>query len=187
LADTPTLALASLSERHRGITPEIGAAYAQAAGVCLSRHYQPPVAVRVTADAREDVQYRTEWSLLTQHELDAWGNRDDATRDGAYCMALAGIEQHLGLVAIGRAPVGSGADYYVGPPGSEVNPLDGLLDLENAFRLEVSGIDSADGEARILARVREKVEQARSGKSNLPAIAGVVAFNLLRIVFRNVQ
>lgn len=83
--------------------------------------------------------------------------------------------------------MGSGADYYVGPRGSEVNPADGLLDLENAFRLEVSGIDSADGEARMFGRVREKVEQARSGRSNVPAIAGVVAFNLLQIVFRNVQ
>jgi hypothetical protein len=187
LTETPLLAILTLAERHLGLTPPIAASYAEAAAVCLSRHHQPPATLLVTADTREDSHYQVAWSSPTARQLQAWGHPDDATRDGAYCIALAAIEQHLGLVALGRVPRGGGADYYVGPPGSEVNPVDGLLDLEQAFRLEVSGIDRAGGEARLLGRVREKVEQARNGQSILPAIAGVTAFDLLRVIFRNVE
>ena len=54
-------------------------------------------------------------------------------------------------------------------------------DLEVSYRLEVSGTDDGN-EAAIHARLRQKLEQARKGSSNLPAIASVVGFAALRIV-----
>jgi hypothetical protein len=45
-------------------------------------------------------------------------------------------------------------------------------------RLEVSGIDRCT-ESEALYRIRQKVQQAQRGKSDLPALASVVAFNLL--------
>jgi len=55
-----------------------------------------------------------------------------------------------------------------------------LHDLEASYRLEVSGTDEGN-ETTIFARLRQKLEQARKGSSNLPAIASVVGFAALRI------
>lgn len=97
----------------------------------------------------------------------AHNNADDATRDGAYSISLAVTEVELGLVAIGRAETRTGADYYAAPIG--------VQDFEQAYRLEVSGLDRGN-KSDINRRLREKVQQAHSGKSNLPAIASVVGF-----------
>jgi hypothetical protein len=61
----------------------------------------------------------------------------------------------------------TGADYYVAPTASG--------DLEGAYRLEVSGTNHGDASA-VKTRLKEKVEQARAGDSNLPAIACVAGF-----------
>jgi hypothetical protein len=132
-----------------------------------------------------DGRYRLHWSQPTDTERRAWANRDDATRDGAYCVVLAAAEVHLGLVAIGRAEASTGADYYLGRPGDGVNVADGELDFEGAIRIEISGLDRGT-ETQLLQRVAQKVGQARRGKSNLPAMAGVAGFGLLRVVFRRV-
>ncbi len=171
---------------HPGLTARLGGAYGEAARVCLARHHVPPVSLLITADGKIAASYRLRWRPPSAMERRAWGNHDDATRDGAYGMALAAVEVHLGLVALARAEGRTGADYYVGPVGSHVNPIDGELDLEAAFRLEISGIDAGD-EAQLLYRLRQKVAQARRGHSNLPAMAGVVGFLLLQVLFETVS
>jgi hypothetical protein len=177
--------LRALHHLHKGLTEAIAACYAEAAAVCLSRHHVPPASLRVSAEDIEDRSYRTSWPNPTERQEGAWANRDDATRDGAYCVVIAAVGVHLGLVAVARAETKTGADYYLVRADRIVSESDGGLDLEEAVRLEVSGIDRCPGEAHILHRVSTKVEQARQGRSNLPAIAGVVAFNLLRVIFRN--
>jgi hypothetical protein len=77
------------------------------------------------------------------------------------------MEKELGLVAISRADTRTGADYYLGMPED--------LDLEGAFRLEVSGVDQGDASV-IRRRLKEKEAQARRGDSCLPAYACVVGF-----------
>ena len=74
-----------------------------------------------------------------------------------------------------RAETGTGADYYVAPPGK------GLEDLEDCFRLEVSGTDAED-RSTLERRLRDKVRQALDGMSSLPAVAGVVGFPSLQIL-----
>jgi hypothetical protein len=74
-----------------------------------------------------------------------------------------------GLYAVRRAETGTGADYYIGPPGSGVN------DLEECLRLEVSGVDHGD-EKEVLKRLSAKVRPARAGNGSLPAVAGVFGF-----------
>ena len=100
-------------------------------------------------------------------------------------MTLAAAEVHLGLVAYGRTGRGTGADYYIGPQ-DDFDAADADINLEGAYRLEVSGIDRCQSDWALEARIRQKVGQARAGRSSLPALAGVVAFNLLRIAFREV-
>ena len=176
--------LARLHERHPGLTRAIAESYAEAAAVCLDRHHQSPVFVRVSGE-QSSVEYELTWPRSTGRQVGAWANADDATRDGAYSLALGAAECHLGLVALARARTRTGADYPVGPAGSEVSPQDGELDLEAAARLEVSGIDRCDHEADLLYRLRSKVRQTRRPRLASAAIAGVVAFNLGRVAFQN--
>jgi hypothetical protein len=69
----------------------------------------------------------------------------------------------------------TGADYYVNLPGA------GGDDLETAIRLEVSGI--SDGNLILIeSRLKQKLNQAAKGSSNLPALAVVVGFAHLKIV-----
>jgi len=186
-ASSPDLSLDTLAERHPGLTPEVAATYAQAAAVCLSRHHEPPVAVRVSRDADEIADYAVTWDLPTQRVRAAWANADDATRDGAYCLVLAAAEGQLGLIAFSRASVRSGADYLMGRNTVIANPVDGLIDLEHAIHLEISGIDRCRGEFDLERRVQQKVQQVRGGSRGRPSMAGVVAFNMRRIVFRSVD
>jgi len=181
------LDLDTLSERHYGITTEIGASYAQAASVCLSRRHVPSAIMMISTDDQSPDPHRIDWTVPTERVQASWANHDDATRDGAYGIVLAAADSHLGLVTLGRAIVGSGADYLIGPGGTNINSLDGLIDYETAIRLEVSGIDRCRGESALERRVRQKVRQALAGNSIQPAIAGVVAFDMLRIVFRSVS
>ena len=74
-----------------------------------------------------------------------------------------------GLVAVRRADVKTGADYYVAPPGTQAS------DLENCIRIEISGVDHGNA-ATVTRRLNDKLEQTALGNSNLPAIAGVVGF-----------
>ena len=119
------------------------------------------------------------WSATTKQVRGAWANKIDATEAGAYACALAGAELSRGHVAVRRAETGTGADYYVGPPGS------GVDDLEYCRRLEVSGVDVGDGQ-RLEARLQAKVKQAQVGASNLPAVAAVVGFEARRILLTDV-
>jgi hypothetical protein len=92
---------------------------------------------------------------------------------------LAAVELTNGLVAVRRAENDTGADYYVAPAGTELN------DLEEAIRLEVSGIDLG-GKSDVKRRLKIKVDQAARGKSNLPAMAGIVGFYEKLIVLERV-
>jgi hypothetical protein len=104
----------------------------------------------------------------------AYANEIDATEWGAYCCALATTELLRRLVAIYRAPTGTGADYYL-------NDAEGQHeDLETAVRLEVSGTDQGTV-PQIRARLLAKINQAREGASNLPALAAVVGFKSSRV------
>lgn len=182
--DPPVLRLSALHRRHFGVTEQIGGHYEQAAAVCLSWSHAPPVLMSVVADDGPSVQYLTEWLPPTPRQRAAWANAEDATANGAYCVALAAAESHLGLVALSRAETKSGADYYVGSAQSGVAADQGDLSLDDAVRLEISGIGLDEREAVLGARVRQKVAQARRGLSNRPALVCVVAFRLLRVVFR---
>ena len=183
----PVIEMATLDQRHPGLTPEIAASFAQAAAICFSRHHESPASLTVTADDTSAASYPITWKEPTQRERNSWANADDATRDGAYCVVLAVAEQHLGLVALSRTPVGSGADYWMAPSDMLRNPVDGLIDYESALRLEVSGMSLCRDERALEDRVRQKARQVRAGSSSSPALAGVVAFNMLRVVFRSVE
>jgi hypothetical protein len=120
------------------------------------------------------------WEATDPRTQSAWANRDDATEAGAYCLALANAELTRGLVAVSRAQGRTGVDYYLGPANGR------LEDLEASVRLEVSGTDEGNLPT-IKSRLRQKLEQAGRVDSNLPALATVVGFALLRIESADVR
>jgi len=54
---------------------------------------------------------RIDLAAAGARELAAWANADDATRDGAYAIALGALEAGFGLLATSRAETLTGADY----------------------------------------------------------------------------
>ena len=173
------LPINDLSSRHTGLTPATANYFYEGARVCLDRHHNSPVDFAIRGDGREQVA-QVEWVVTDVRTRAAWANEIDTTEAGAYCVALASVETHLGLVAVRRAETLTGADYYIAPEGTEPS------DLEECLRLEVSGVD-AGNQATIEQRLKAKVAQAEAGKSNLPAVAGVVGFGERLVRVRRVQ
>jgi len=167
-----------LHKNHPGLTPAICDAFDEAVRVCLSRHHEPPQEIRV-AGATDSLR-EINWVLPTARILRGWANRDDATRDGAYPIAIATVEEEFGHVAVARAETLTGADYYLRPASERSN------DLERALRLEVSGTDLGGG-AIISKRLGQKLEQLRRGRSDIPGIACVVGFKALRIAVAQME
>lgn len=173
-----SLPLADLSARHVGLTDAVANAYVEAARVCLDRHHASPTEFRLLDNVDEMIA-NVEWISTGDREKSAWANTDDATRDGAYAVAIASAELSRNFVAVQRAETKTGADYDVGPVGSTAN------DMESLFRLEVSGTDL--DEQQVGYRVTQKVNQAKAGKSNLPALAAVVGFKAAVIALKSVE
>ena len=174
----PLLPIKNLDQRHKGISQPLADSYLEAARVSLDRHHTPPQEFVVNDDSAEDIVL-VEWDQTDERSKLAWANDDDATRDGAYACAIAATELTRGLIAVGRAETHTGADYYLAPIG------EGLEDLENCIRLEVSGTNSDDSGVR--TRLYGKVKQALNGDSDLPAIAAVVGFRARLIMIKKVE
>ena len=172
------LPLNKMYERHRGLTKSIAESYCEAARVCLDRHHVSPEKFVLNDDTLESITI-VEWDLTDEQCRAAWANKDDATRDGAYACAIAATELSRSLFAVSRAETLTGADYYIAPFGKDLN------DLEDCFRLEVSGTDLTQSQAK--RRLDEKVKQALSGRSNLPALAVVVGFKAKLILIKTVE
>lgn len=168
------LPIHQMAARHPGLTPATADANTEAASVCLQRHHASPVDVDLERDGAASVA-SVDWATPDAQTRAAWANETDATEAGAYACALAAVEVTDGLLAIGRAEILSGADFYVAPEGKGIN------DLEDCRRLEVSGVDRGEGPV-IRQRLRTKLAQAKRGHSSMPATAGVVGFRARRIV-----
>jgi hypothetical protein len=164
--------LRTLHARHRGLTEAVCHAYAEAAHVCLSRHHQPPIEIMIAEQG-----FISEWDVPGDRARRAWANLVDAVEAGAYAMAIAAVEATHEWFAISRAETLSGADYYVGPAGAE---------LETAYRLEVSGVDTGDV-AVLRARLSRKVRQTRAARSSAPALACVVGFQIRSILVSDLE
>lgn len=132
-----------------------------------------------TVRQRQEVPAEVAWAIPGPRELDAWANTTDATEAGAYGCVIAGVELLRDRYAVRRAETGTGADYYVGPIGA------GKSDLEDCFRLEVSGISTGDYRD-VSRRLLEKVGQAQRGDSSLPAMAGVIGFSARLLMIQDV-
>jgi hypothetical protein len=174
-----------LHERHFGLSEAVCASLAEAAAVSLNRHQAPPATLDVTTHDARRIPYLMDWKPPGTRQQAAWANETDTTEAAAYAVALAAAEVIYGLFAVQRVVVGGGADYWVSPAPTFENALDGELDLEDAIRLEVSGMDRAENEAALLYRLSKKAQQIVHAGDG-PGLAGVVAFDLMQMRFRSV-
>ena len=179
MATEPTLPIHDLEQRHVGLTKAVADSYTEAATVCLDKHHRSPATFELAKDRSRSAAI-VEWVSPDARTRRAWANEVDATEAGAYACVLAAVELVDDLVAVRRAETLTGVDYYV---ASKDNSPD---DLESCLRLEVSGIDRGS-ESRIRQRLREKLHQAATGHSNLPALAGVVGFNARLILLADLR
>ncbi len=172
------LPIAALHERHVGLTPPLSDAYTEAAMVCFARHHKSPV--HVVIENPDSSRLKVEFADPDARTRNAWANDIDATEAGAYGVCLAAVEAVEQLVAVRRAETLTGADWYVASPGTAVE------DLEDCFRLEISGLDTGN-KSSVKARLRQKVAQTKKGQSNVPAIAAVVGFRECSILIERVE
>lgn len=175
--------MATLHERHYGVTEAVGRALAEAAAVCLSRHHVSPVDLLASYGSRAET-HEASWSLVGEREREAWANDIDTTEAGAYAVAIATVEVMAGLEVVSRAPAKSGADYRVGTrwPIDEAGELD--LEPASARRLEVSGMDRGS-EADLLRRLNAKAKQITDAGPG-SGCAVVVGFEMRRVALRDV-
>ena len=164
----PRLPIYDMAQRHTGLTKVVAESLNEGARVCLSRYHEPPVTFE-TREAERQTAAAVDWEPPDERVKNAWANEIDATEAGACACVLAAVELVGSLVAVRRAETGSGADYYIAAPGTSAE------DLEDCVRLEVSGVGRGEL-ATIVRRLRDKLEQAAAGSSNLPAMAGVIGF-----------
>lgn len=176
---TPTLPIHDMEQRHYGLTKAIADLYTEAAAVCLDRHHQPPTDFNLDSRGVRSAAV-VEWPRPDARTRDAWANQIDATEMGAYACALAVVELTDGLVAVHRAETKTGADYYIAPKGTPAE------DLQQWLRLEVSGVDSGPASA-VNRRLKDKLAQAASGNSDLPAMASVVGFRAKLVVSADLE
>jgi hypothetical protein len=172
------LPLDELVNRHPGLTPAIAASYLEAAAVCLNRHHQPPSDFELQDNETSSIVTLI-WEPPSLQTQLAWANTSDTTEAGAYACGLAAIARSRNLYTIERAEMLTGADYYMAPLG------DDGTDLENYYRIEISGSDLAKLDVR--RRLRVKLKQLRQGRSNLPAIAVVVGFKASLILIQTLE
>lgn len=145
------LQLDLLHERHVGLTVPLSGTFTEAASVCLSRHHESPVEMRVACNAGSNTRF-LEFSKPDERTKHAWANDIDTTESGAYGVSLAAVEAEEGLVAVRRAETQTGADWYVAPIGTDPE------DLEDCYRLEVSGVD-AGNQSTITTRLNQKIDK----------------------------
>jgi hypothetical protein len=177
--DVRILPIDNLEKRHAGLTKALAECYLEAGTVCLDRHHKPPQEFLILNDPQQ-IEATVKWNPPDDQIKGAYANDIDTTEWGAYGFAIAAIELSENLYAIHRCETLKGADYYIAPKGHSHN------DLEDALRLEVSGSACANL-SELNYRLNEKVDQARRGQSNLPAIAVVVGFQHKLIKLRRVQ
>jgi hypothetical protein len=173
------LPLHDLSVRHYGLIEPIAGTYEAAARVCLDRHHTSPARVSIRA-AEIESSAMVVWERTDDRTRGALNNQIDTTELGAYGCIIAAVELTEGIYTVRRAETATGADYYIARPGMGIN------DLEGCWRLEVSGTDRGSNVA-VERLLHSKMNQAKQGKSNLPALAGVIGFEVLRILIEYVD
>ena len=151
------------------ITAALGAALAEAGGVCLESQGHNPGAV-LTVRGHQEGRYTLTWAPISaQARSRAYNEQERATEMGAEGIAVLVVKAATGYEVIRRSRRGDGFDYWLGERG----PREFIAQAG----LEVSGI-RAGSEGQLRARLREKRQQvAQGGRQQWTTYVIVVEFS----------
>ncbi|MGA7731461.1 MAG: hypothetical protein WCD37_09335 [Chloroflexia bacterium] len=169
LSGEKDLLLDSLQSGLLGISPTAGSFVAEACAICLtSQGHASGVELKVSGLTSDT--FRVWWNLeVTDQIRRSWG--DEATEHGACAVAFLLIPKMTGYTIIRRARTGTGVDYWLGYRES-VNIL------QDAARLEISGILRATNMNAVQSRSNMKKRQTEQSDGALPAYVVVVEFGM---------
>lgn len=157
-----------------GLTPAIGACFAEAACVCLEEQtHHSGVNMSIDGECVHKLAILWNNQGYSDQRLRAWGDPDVATEQGAYGVAALLVDKLTDFTVVNRARKGKGFDYWLGKKDSP----DVLL--QGCARLEVSGIRKGKM-ATLSARTKQKIQQITPSDGPLPGIVVVVEFGTPR-------
>jgi hypothetical protein len=105
-----SLVLDDLSDGLPAITPEFGAALAQAAAVCLqSQNHSSGAVLRVSGGWRR--KFAVQWKPVTEQMKRCWNEATEATEFGACALAILLVIELTEFTVIERSRKGTGFDY----------------------------------------------------------------------------
>jgi hypothetical protein len=157
-----------------GLSSARGGALAEAASVCLAQHSHP-IEVPLMIDGAITDYYTLARLEVDQRGSNSWGDKDEATEDGAMGLALAFIHDQTGYKAV-RSYKGTGIDFWLGESDESGFPF------QNKARLEISG-DFEGQNSALRQRLRQKERQTEiSDHMNLPAYIVVVEFSTPKLL-----
>jgi hypothetical protein len=144
--------------------------FSEAASVCLAYHeHKQEIPVRIVGDL--EAEFLLSYQEVTEQIQNSHDDLEDATEEGAYCIAMLVIEHLTELQTVKRAKKTTGIDYFLGKKDKTE------ILFEPVARLEVSGILKGN-KSKINQRIREKEEQIKqSNLMNLPVYIVVVEFS----------
>ena len=131
------------------ITSAMGAALAEAAGVCLESQSHAP-GVHLTVRGYRQGGYALHWPPVSAQALRSWDDPRLATEMGAEGIAVLLAKAEIGYEVLRRAWQGTGFDYWLGAASAD--------GVQGMVGMEVSGIRHS-GDRVVRARVREKLQQ----------------------------
>ncbi len=162
-----------LSELQHGlpaITPAFGAALAEAAAVCLNdQQHQPGTELEVVGALTGC--FELYWPPVTEQMHRCWNDREYATEQVAYGLALLLISKLTDYTVVERSRKGTDFDYWLGKPNDEP-----ALPFQRAVRLEVSGIRRGTA-SQIRTRVKLKTRQVTLNAMTTPEFIAIIEFS----------
>ncbi|MEL7223302.1 MAG: hypothetical protein AAF810_20110 [Cyanobacteria bacterium P01_D01_bin.36] len=161
--------LSTLRQGLPAITPAFGAALAEACAICLTdQGHSSGTAITVKGDF-ESV-FSLVYSEVTEQMRRCWNDREYATEQAAYGIALLLMQQLTALTAVERSRKGTGFDYWLGK-SSDINSRP----FRKLVRLEVSGIRQGTS-PQVRARAKLKIAQVKPTDKLAPAYIVVIEF-----------
>ena len=150
------------------ISPAIGGALAEAAGVCIkSKNHLKGVILALSGQVND--AFELDWPPITDQARRGWNDPRRATEWGAAAIAALLADGCLPFTLIEASWQGTGFDYWLGENSEEP--------FQRKARLEVSGVRDGD-ENDVKQRVADKLRQIdRSAHLGLPGYVIVVEFS----------
>lgn len=169
LVSNPKIHLEEIKWGSFGLTPSYGAHLLEGCMVSLYRNNHP-AEVEMKIVGHFDMTVNLVWpsEQINEQIILCWADQDNATEQGAECIALLLIPRFTGMQLL-RTYKGPGFDFHLG------RLIDGKFNVE--ARLEVSGIFKGKKKEINKRENLKKKQTAKSDYTKLPAYISIIEFS----------